>query len=355
MKVLRRLTSSAMFPPLLALALILLFNLFFQPDFLTLELRQIQGADGEMTYRLFGGLINTINRAVPVMILAMGMTLAIATGGVDLSVGSVLAVCGAVTIVLIRGDDVSPTAATSMAIPLVIIIALVVGIICGIWNGTLVAKIGMPPVVATLILMVAGRGLTQNITGERSVTSGYEPFAEIARGATLAIPNQIWIAGGIFLLFWLITRKTAFGMYVESVGANRSAATYAGIKSTRIIIIIYALSGFCAAVAGILFASELMVVAPMNAGMNRELDAIVAVVLGGTSMSGGKFNIGGTVVGALILQLLNQTLLFYGVPPEFFLAVQAVVIVLIVIVQSPVTHKFITSKFKISKKQGGKV
>ena len=344
MKALRRITSSPMFPPLLALVLILLFNLIYQPHFLEIELR-----DG----RLFGGLINTLNRAVPVMILALGMTLAIATRGVDLSVGSVLAITAAVTIVLIRGDAATPTTATSMAIPLVIIIAITVGILCGIWNGTLIAKIGMPPVVATLILMVAGRGLTQNITGERSVTSGYEPFSAIARGSFLAIPNQIWIAAGVFLLFWLITRKTAFGMYVEAVGANRSAATYAGIKSTRVLIIIYALSGFCAAIAGILFASDLMVVAPMNAGMNRELDAIVAVVLGGTSMSGGKFNLGGTVVGALILQLLNQTLLFYGVPPEFFLAVQAIVIAAIVVIQSPVTHKFIVSHLKITKKQGG--
>ena len=236
-----------------------------------------------------------------------------------------------------------------------IIIAIIVGIICGIWNGTLIAKVGMPPIVATLILMVAGRGLTQNITGERSVTSGYEPFAEIARGAFFAIPNQVWIAAGVFFIFWIITRKTAFGMYVESVGANRSAATYAGIKSSRIIIIIYALSGFCAAIAGILFASELLVVAPMNVGMDRELHAIVAVVLGGTSMRGGKFNLGGTVIGALIFSLLNQTLLFFGVPPEFFLAVQAVIIVSIVIIQSPVTHDFITSKFHLGKRLEGEI
>jgi len=344
MKVLRGMTSSPMFPPLLALFLLLLFNLLIQPDFLTVEFR-----DG----RLFGSLINTLNRSVPVMILALGMTLAIATGGVDLSVGSVLAISASVTLVLIRGDDLAPTAETSMAIPLVIVIALIVGIICGIWNGTLIARIGMPPIVATLILMVAGRGLTQNITGERNVTSGYEPFAEIARGSFLAIPNQVWIAAGVFILFWLITRKTAFGMYVESVGANRSAATYTGIKSTRIIIIIYALSGFCAALAGILFASDLLVVAPMNAGMYRELDAIVAVVLGGTSMRGGKFNLGGTVVGALTFSLLYQTLLFYGVPPEFFLAVQAIIIVAIVIIQSPETHRFLTMHLRLNKKQEG--
>jgi len=344
MNIIRKITSASMFPPLLALALILLFNLIIQPDFLSIEFR-----DG----RFFGGLINTLNRSVPVMILAMGMTLVIATGGADLSVGSVWAVCSAISLVLIRGGDASPTGATSMAIPLVIIIALAAGIACGTWNGFLVGKIGMPPVVATLILMVAGRGLTQIITKERSVTTGYLPFSEIANGFMLGIPNQIWIAIVVFLFFWFITRKTAFGLYIESVGGNRSAATYAGIKSTKIIIIIYALSGFCAAIAGILSASNVRVIEPMNTGQNMELQAIVAVVLGGTNMRGGKFNLGGSVVGAIILMALTQTMFFYNVPVDFTLTIQAVIIGLIIIVQSPITHKFITDRFKIFKKQEG--
>jgi len=348
MKILKLITSSSMFPPLLALFMILLFNLFFQPEFLTVELREVDGQ-----YRLFGGLINTLNRSVPVMILAMGMTLVIAVGGADLSVGSVLAVCSAVALVLIRGTDASPTAATSMAIPLVVLIALVVGLVCGTWNGFLVGKIGMPPVVATLILMVAGRGLTQNITGERSVTTGYLPFSEIANGFTLGIPNQIWIAAVLLTIFWLITRKTAFGLYIESVGGNKPAATHAGIKSTRIIIAIYALSGLCAAIAGVLSASNVRVIEPMNTGQNMELSAIVAVVLGGTNMRGGKFNLGGSVVGAIILMALTQTMFFYGVPVEFTLTVQAIVIAIIIIVQSPTTHKFIASRFKFLKRQEG--
>ena len=338
MKILRQITSSSMFPPLLVLALILLFNLIIQPDFLSIEFR-----DG----RFFGGLVNTLNRSVPVMILAIGMTLVIATGGADLSVGSVLAVCSAVALVLIRGGDASPAADASMAIPLVVIIALMVGAACGTWNGFLVGKIGMPPVVATLILMVAGRGLTQNITRERSVTTGYMPFSEIANGFTLGIPNQIWIAAGVFLLFWFLARKTALGLYIESVGGNKSAATHAGIKSTRTIIIIYALSGFCAAIAGILSASNVRVIEPMNTGQFMELQAIVAVVLGGTSMRGGKFNLGGSVVGAIILMALTQTMFFFGVPVDFTLAIQAIIIVLIIVVQSPVTHRFIASRFNI--------
>jgi len=337
MSVLKRITSSPMFTPLLVLVLILLFNFFFQRGFLTIVVE-----DGVLR----GGLINTLNRSVPVMLLAIGMTLVIATGGVDLSVGSVLAIGSAVAITLIRGADTSPTADTAMALGLVVVITMIVGIICGLWNGFLVARIGIPPIVATLIFMVAGRGLTQNITGERSVTTGHLPFSEIANGSILGLPNQIWIALVVFLLFWYFTRKTAFGLFIESVGANRSAARYAGIKASTILIAIYALSGLCASIAGILSASNVRVIEPMNTGRDMELDAILAVVLGGTNMRGGKFNLGGSCVGAVILMALTQTMMFYGVNPESAMWVKAIVIVIIILIQSPTTRKQITSLFK---------
>jgi len=343
MSVLKKITSLSMFPSLLALALILLFNVIIQPGFLSVEIR-----DG----RLLGGLVMILNRSVPIMLLSLGMTLVIATGGTDLSVGSVLAVSSAFAISLIRGGDASPTADTAMVLGLVVVLTLIVAIACGLWNGILVAKIGMPPVVATLILMVAGRGLTQNITRERSVTTGHLPFSEIANGFTLGIPNQIWIALIVFLLFWFFTRKTAFGLFVESVGANRQAARLAGVKSTKIIMVIYALSGLCAGIAGILSASNVRVIEPMNTGQNFELEAILAVVLGGTSMKGGKFNLGGSCVGAIILMALNQTMYFYGVPVESTLSVKAIVIVIVIIVQSSTTRNFLAARIKRLKRQG---
>jgi len=338
MNLLRQITSSSMFSPLLALFLILLFNFIVQPGFLSFEIR-----DG----RLFGGAVTILNRSVPVMLLAIGMTLVIATGGVDLSVGSVLAIGSAVSISLIRGGDINPTADTAMPLIFVVLITMLVGIAFGLWNGVLVAKIGMPPVVATLILMVAGRGLTQNITRERSLTTGHLPFGEIANGFTFGIPNQIWIAAIVFLAFWVLARRTAFGLFVETAGANRSAANHAGINATRVLLIVYALSGLCASIAGILSASNVRVIEPMNTGQNMELDAILAVVLGGTSMNGGKFNLGGSCVGAIILMALTQTMFFYGVPVEFALSIKAIVIVIIVIVQSPTTQKFVSSQFKV--------
>ena len=331
-----------MFPSLLVLALILLFNLIVQPDFLSIEIR-----DG----RLFGGLITILNRSVPVMLLAIGMTLVISTGGVDLSVGSVVAVSAAVALTLIRGDDVAPTAYTSMPIVWVVLISMSVGLFLGLWNGVLITKTGMPPVVATLVLMVAGRGLTQVITNERFVTVGYEPFRVISGGHTLGLPNQPWIALGIFLLVWFFTRRTALGLFIETVGANKSAATHAGIRSNVIIVVVYAISGLCASIVGILAASSVLVADPTNTGLNMELSAIVAVVLGGTSMKGGKFNLGGSCVGAIILMALTQTMFFYGVPVEFSLAIQAIAIVIVVIIQSASAQKFVSSFFKSKKRE----
>jgi len=338
MSILRRVTSSAMFTPLLVLALIILFNIIVQPGIFSFSINDA----GNLT----GGLMQILLRSVPVMLLAMGMTLVIATGGVDLSVGSVLAIGSAVSLSLIRGDTVAPTNETAMALGLVVILTMTVGIVCGLWNGFLVAKIGIPPIVATLIFMVAGRGLTQVITRERSITTGYLQFGEIANGFTFGVQNPIWIALIVFLLFWFFTRKTAFGLFIESTGINRSAAKHSGIKSTKIILAIYALSGLCASIAGILSASNIMAIQPARAGEDMELDAILAVVLGGTNMKGGKFNLGGTVVGAIILDLLPRTMTFIGVGIQYSMFIKAVVIVLIVLIQSPTTSRFVGSLFK---------
>lgn len=337
MKVLKGITSSKMFSPILVLILILMSNLIMQRDFFAITI-----VDGHF----YGQLIDILNRSVPVMLLAMGMTLVIATGGTDLSVGAVIVTTGALAIALIRGNTVDPTNTTAMHLSLVIIIPMIVGIICGIWNGFLVGVIGMQPVVATLIFMVAGRGIAQNITRERSLTTNYLPFSVIGQGYFLGLPVACFIALGLFLFFWVLTRKTAFGLFVESVGINKSAADHAGIKATLIIVVIYALSGLCASISGIIGASNIMVIEPMNAGQNTELDAIVSVVLGGTNMRGGKFNLGGSCVGAVILMALTKSMYSFGVPPEAALFVKALVVVVVVIIQSPVTQKSVSSIFK---------
>ena len=321
-----KITSSKIFSSLLALLLILLVNVLLKPGFLRITV--VEG-------RLFGELIDILNRSVPVMILAMGMTLVIATGGTDLSCGALLALAGAVSISLIRGDTAVQNTDTAMALPLVIILTLVVTSLCGLWNGFLVAKLGIQPIVATLIFMTAGRGIAQLITGARNLTTNFAPYSVIGRGTFLFLPVPIFIAAGLLLIIWYFTRRTAFGLFVEAVGVNASAARYSGINSSMIIMAVYTISGLCAGVSGLIYASGIMCADANNAGLYYELDAILATVLGGTSMMGGKFYLGGSVVGALIIMAITKSIYRFDVAPESALVVKAFVVVMVVLIQSP--------------------
>ncbi|MDR1885949.1 MAG: ABC transporter permease [Synergistaceae bacterium] len=322
----RRMTSSKLFSSLLALFVILLFNVFLNPGFLSITI--VNG-------HLFGQLIDILNRSVPVMILAIGMTLVIATGGTDLSCGALLALAGAVSISLIRGSSTILNADTAMPFPAVIVITLAVTGLCGLWNGFLVAKLGIQPIVATLIFMTAGRGMAQLITGARNLTTNYAPYSVIGQGWLLLLPVPIFIAAGVFLIVWYFARRTAFGLFVEAVGVNPSAARYSGINSGLVIMIVYTVSGLCAGVSGLIYASGIMCADANNAGLNYELDAILATVLGGTSMTGGRFYLGGSVIGALIIMALTKSIYAFDVAPESALVVKAFVVVIVVLIQSP--------------------
>ncbi|MCL2009262.1 MAG: ABC transporter permease [Synergistaceae bacterium] len=331
MKNVRKITSSKTFPPLVALFGILLFNVFLNPGFLTITI--VEG-------HFFGQLIDILNRAVPIMILGIGMTLVIATGGTDLSCGALLALSGAVAVSLIRGKSTILNPETETPFIIVILATLAVASLCGLWNGFLVAKIGIQPIVATLILMTAGRGIAQLITGARNLTTGYPPFSVIGQGWFLMFPVPVFIAAGVFLLVWFLVRKTAFGLFVEAVGINASAARYSGINATLVIMTVYMISGFCAGVAGLIYASNIMCADATNAGLNFELDAILAVVLGGTSMMGGRIYLGGTVIGALIIMALTKSIYAFDVAPESALVVKAAAVVMVVLIQSPLFQNF---------------
>ena len=322
----RKITSSKLFSASLALFLILLVNALLKPGFLRITI-----VDGHY----FGELIDIVNRAVPVMILAMGMTLVIATGGTDLSCGALLSLSGAVAVSLIRGSTEISNPDTAMAFPLVIIISLVVTSLCGLWNGFLVGKLRIQPIVATLILMTAGRGAAQLITSARTLRTAYAPFSVIGQGWLLRLPVPIFIAAGMLLIIWYFTRRTAFGLFIEAVGVNPSAARYSGINSSLIIMIVYTISGLCAGVSGLIYTSGIMTIDVNNAGLYYELDAILATVLGGTAMTGGKFYLGGSLVGALIIMALTKSIYRFDVAPESALVVKAIVVVLVVLIQSP--------------------
>jgi simple sugar transport system permease protein len=183
--------------------------------------------------------------------------------------------------------------------------------------------------------MTAGRGIAQLITGARNLTTNYAPYSVIGQGWLLMLPIPIFIAAGVLIVVWYFTRRTAFGLFVEAVGVNSSAARYSGINSSRILMIVYAISGLCAGVAGLIYASGIMCADANNAGLNYELDAILATVLGGTSMMGGRFYLGGSVIGALIIMALTKSIYAFNVAPESALVVKAFVVVVVVMIQSP--------------------
>ncbi|MBH0238329.1 ABC transporter permease [Methylobrevis albus] len=311
-------------PQLATLAVILFANWLVFPEFFDLRMQ-----DG----RLFGSLIDVLNRGAPVAILAIGMTLVIATKGVDLSVGAIMAICGAVAATM---------ASDGYSLPVILIAALAVGLVCGLWNGLLVAVLDIQPIIATLILMVTGRGIAQLITEGQIVTFTHQGLIAIAGSSFLGLPMPVVIAVVLGVAAAALVRLTALGLLVESIGVNRTASTYAGVDSRSVLITAYVVSGLCAAVAGIIAASDIRGADANNAGLWLELDAILAVVVGGTSLFGGRFSILLSLVGAMVIQAMNTGILLSGYPPELNLIVKAVVIVVILVVQSPVAGRLTT-------------
>lgn len=306
-----------------ALAVVLIVNWILFPGFF-----HVTWQDG----RLFGSLIDVLNRGVPVAILAIGMSAVIATKGVDLSVGAVMAISGAVAATLVVDGHPGYVA---------VIAALLVGIVCGVWNGILVAFLEIQPIVATLVLMVAGRGIAQLITEGTIVTFSNPLLIFIGTGSFAGFPMPVVIAAILLILSILLVRSSAIGLFIEAVGVNRAAASLAGIRSGLLLVAVYGFSGFCAAVSGLIVAGDIRGADANNAGLWLELDAILAVVIGGTSLLGGRFSIAMSVLGAIIIQAMNTGILVSGFPPEFNLVVKAAVIILIFIMQSPLAASFI--------------
>lgn len=321
--------ASYLRPQFVVLAVVLIIDWILFPGFFT-----ITWQDG----RLFGSVIDVLNRGAPVAILAIGMTAVIATRGVDLSVGAVMAIAGATAAVLVISGYPAAVA---------VIAALVIGLLCGVWNGLLVTLLDIQPIIATLILMVAGRGLAQLITEGSIVTFADPTLIFIGTGSFLGLPMPVVIAISLLILATFAVRRTALGLLIEAVGVNRSAAHFAGISSKLLLLIVYAFAGFCAAVSGLIVAGDIRGADANNAGLWLELDAILAVVIGGTSLLGGRFSIPMAVVGALIIQAMNTGILISGFSPEFNLVVKSGVIIVILILQSPLAARLVVRPNKI--------
>jgi ribose/xylose/arabinose/galactoside ABC-type transport system permease subunit len=337
----KRIRENRLFWPLVALALIFIFNAIFSPGFFKL---------GILDGHLFGNLIDVFNNSAPLMLVALGMTLVIATGGVDLSVGAVIAISAAMGSVLINpvlGNEqitnavaADPTL-TNTPLWLVVVVTLVAGTLCGLWNGMLVSRGKISPMVATLILMVAGRGIAQLITNGQIMTVYYTPYFWFGNGFIWGLPVSIYIVAIVYILAWLLVRKTSIGLFIESVGLNSKSTYYSGISEKNVKLFAYTFCGFCGAVAGLILGSYIHAIDANNIGLNYELDAIFAVVIGGTLMSGGRFSLLASIVGALIIWTFTITMYIFGVPANALLAGRAVLVLVVILLYSDYARLFL--------------
>jgi len=328
-KILASQVVSRLIWPVIALVLLLAVNAVITPGFLSLEIK-----DG----RVYGHLVDILNQAVPIMLLSVGMTLVIATGGVDLSVGAVLAIGGSFAAYLITGYD--------MNMPAVLAFTLGLCVVAGAWNGVLVTVFEIQPIVSTLILLVAGRGIAQLITKGQIITFTDKEFSFVGNGYFMGLPFTITIFIIVFAVTTLIMRFTSIRLFIESVGNNITASRYVGIQAGAVLIFVYAFSGLCSGVAGVIVASDIMAADANNAGLYSELDAILAVVIGGTALTGGRFSIIGSVVGALIIQTLTTTIRAQNIPVEYALVFKALAALIVFLLQSNEFRRIFTRRRK---------
>ncbi|OAN11170.1 ribose ABC transporter permease [Photobacterium jeanii] len=296
---------------LIALIFLIIVVSFLNPNFFTVD-----------------NILNILRQTSVNAIIAVGMTLVILTAGIDLSVGSVLALCGAFAATMI-----------GMEIPVIIAVptALLAGAALGAISGIVIAKGKVQAFIATLVTMTLLRGVTMVYTDGRPISTGFtdvaDTFAWFGTGYAMGIPVPIWLMVIVFASIWYLLNHTRFGRYIYALGGNESATRLSGINVDRVKIGVYAICGLLAALAGIIVTSRLSSAQP-TAGMGYELDAIAAVVLGGTSLAGGKGRIMGTLIGALIIGFLNNALNLLDVSSYYQMIAKAVVILLAVLVDN---------------------
>jgi len=297
-----------------ALILLIIFNVFVTPHFLSVQT-----------------LSTNLYQVAETVILAMGMTLVIATGGIDLSVGSVMSIAGSIAALIFVGRIFSLSGPISYVVA--ILVALLVAALCGLLNGVLVTAFRIQPIVATLILYIAGRGVAEVLVN--GVVEFSNPtFRFIGTGTVLGIPFQVLVMALIVLLFFWLVRSTSFGRQVVATGGNGSAARLAGIPVARIKLAVYIISGILAGVAGVFYISNNSAADPGGIGLGMELNAIAAVAVGGSSLLGGQANIAGTFIGAVFIQLLTSTLTANNVSADISRVVEALLIILAVYLQT---------------------
>jgi ribose transport system permease protein len=294
----------------LALLILLAYNAIATTNFLTVDTLQL----------LF-------SQVPPVIIVSLGMALVIGTGGVDLSVGATMAIASAVLAKFVVGVQ-APIGVAMTA-------AVLAGLLVGVFNGLVVAFARVQPIVATLGVLVAGRGIALVITGGALVELFVPFFKEVRLGKLLGVPYVMIVAALLAVVVSFLVRRTAFGYRLLAIGGNRRASVLAGLPVRRTLIVVYAISGTLAAVAGVIATARLRASDPSYIGLLMELSAITAVVVGGTSLNGGRVRILGTVTGAILIQLLETTLVSHNAPDSVARMVEALIIIAAVYIQRP--------------------
>jgi galactofuranose transport system permease protein len=288
-----------------ALALLVLFNVIFTTNFATA-----------------GTILGLLSQATFVLLVALGLTLVIGTGGIDLSVGAIMAIASAVVPLYL-----------GYSWPVAVLAALVFCVLAGMLNGFLVAYVGMQPIVATLALFVGGRGFAQVLVNGQLQTISDAGFLALWRATVFGIPMPVVVAAVVAVLVGVLVRGTTFGRYVLAVGGNRTASYLSGHPVRVVIVAVYAISGLLAGIAGTLATARLAAGDPATIGLLIELDAIAAVVIGGTPLSGGRMNVGGTVAGAVLMLVISATFVMNNINPIYAQILKAAIIVLAVYIQ----------------------
>lgn len=321
----------SLFLPIVCLLLVLTVNLIQTPTFFDITIQN--GV-------FYGYIIDILNRSSGLIILAVGMSIVVASsGGTDISVGAVSALAGAVCVAVLGTGQ-------SYRVPYIvsILLALLIGIICGAINGYLVSYMKVQPMVATLILFTAGRGIAQLVTGSFILYVKPEQFGYLGNFIPgVPMPTPFFVAIIVVAITWVVLKKTPLGMYIQAVGINRNASRLIGLNSKLIMFLTYVFCGICAAVAGLISVSRTMSIDANNVGLNTELDAILAVAIGGNSLGGGKFSLIGSVIGAVTIQALTTTLYAMHVSADQLPLYKAIVVIIIVSLQSPILTKWFKS------------
>jgi simple sugar transport system permease protein len=338
-----------LFIPIAFLAFLLLINVFINPGFLRISL----GRDSTGNPVLIGNLVNILNNATELVILSIGMTLVTAASrGQDISVGATIAIVGGVIMRVLCGSETQPT---ELHAPIIVALLLgcLAGMACGAFNGILVSKFNIQPMVATLILFTAGRSIGSMAMGglkpKSAASFGY--YGNFIPG--FPVPTPLLITVAVIVITFLALKKTNLGLYTRAVGINDKSSSLNGLNPALIKFLTFIILGLCVGIAGFVQSSRVQTVNPYTIVPSIEMDVILAVALGGNSLSGGKFNMTGSIIGAYTIQTLTSMLTTLNVNTNAVPVFKAVIIIMLVIIQTPIVKSFFGSKVTLSKQTAG--